>query len=217
MTFFNTAIPLLSRKRLEFTRPTSPDVQFIHVRVHNRTLFLSFYTRHDQACLLWGMISFSIFGAAQFALVDWITQATIASILTVVGVTGMAVLMGRFLRFDAIAWILYIWIVLMGMGIILTDAGLYYGWSFVLGSLCPLWLGLCGVGYTLTGWGMRSRLILGCGALHFLAILVLPWLTPWQPLATGLVIGGCVTALGELQWDANGVCEYQTHAPPDQD
>jgi hypothetical protein len=103
----------------------------------------------------------------------------------------------------------------MLIGTILTNLSLWYSWSTILIALCPLWLGLCAIGYLITGIGMRSRLLLLCSALHFLTIPLLPFTKSFQILLTGIIISACVTALAELQWDSNGVCNYQSlHFPP---
>ncbi|MBD1909071.1 MULTISPECIES: hypothetical protein [unclassified Leptolyngbya] len=122
----------------------------------------------------------------------------------------MAWLTWRYTHHDQLAWILYSWLALMLVGTILTDLGVWRPWGVMLVNLCPLWLILCGIGYFITALGMRSRLILLCSAAHFLAIALLPLFVTYQILLTGFVISGSAILLAELQWDSNGVCNYQS-------
>ena len=96
----------------------------------------------------------------------------------------------------------------MLLGAVVTDLSRFLGWGRVLGHVCHLWLGVSGVGYLITGWGMRSRAFLLFAAIHLLTLQLLPAVGPWQPLTTGLVISGCALLIAEIQWDANGVCGH---------
>jgi len=147
---------------------------------------------------------------AQFLPLSWTIQAGLATGLTGIGSLAMAWLAWRYTHLDQLAWILYTWLVLMVVGTVLTDLSVWNGWGTLLIRLCPLWLGLCGIGYFVTALGMRSRLILLYSALHFGAIALLPFFLPYQLLLTGTVISGSVILLAELQWDSNGVCDYQS-------
>lgn len=210
MAFFNPDIPLLSRKPAVTDLPTASQVWLVQWQVGSWLLWSSFYTRHDQACLGWGLLVAGIFAIAQFTPLSWLTQAIIATALTGLGCWVMAWLTWRYTTVEQLAWILYAWLGLMLLGTAVTDLSLWCSWGSVLMAICPLWLGLCGLGYLITGLGMRSRLILLCSGLHFLAIGLLPLVGTWQTLFTGLVISGAVLALAEFQWDSNGVCNYQT-------
>lgn len=210
MAFFNSETPLLCRKSPIANVTTALNVWQVQWHVGHATVWSSFYTRHDQACLIWGVLTAGIFAVAQFLPINWVTQTTIASILTGLGCIGMAWLAWRYTQVEQLAWILYTWLFLMVIGTIVTDLSVWLGWGMMLLRLCPLWLGLCGIGYLITGLGMRSRLILVCSGVHFLTIGLLAFVGPWQLLLTGLVISGWVMVLAELQWDANGVCDYQS-------
>jgi hypothetical protein len=96
MAFFNTEIPLLTRKPPVLETPLSPEILHIHWQLHDRTLWSSFYTRHDQACLYWGAITATIFAIAQFIPISWTTQALIASTLTTLGTLFMTRLTWRY-------------------------------------------------------------------------------------------------------------------------
>jgi hypothetical protein len=213
MAFFNTEVPILTRKPPVLEAPPSPEIWQVQWQLHSHLRWSSFYTRHDQACLIWGAITALIFSIAQFLPLSWTTQALIATSLTALGSLIMAGLTWHYTQVDRLAWILHTWLLLMILGTLLTNLSLWYSWNPILIALCPLWLGLCGIGYLITGLGMRSRLILLCSALHFLVLLLLPHIGR-QILLTGLTISASVTALSELQWDSNGVCNYRTPKPP---
>ncbi len=210
MAFFNSEIPLLSRKPAVALVPDSAKVWRVQWQIGSVILWSSVYTRHDQTCLGWGLLAASIFVIAQFLPLSWATQAAIASLLTGLGCLAMAWLTWRYTAVEQLAWILSAWLGLMLVGTLVTDLAIWCGWGRVLSEICPLWLGLCGIGYLVTGLGMHSRLILICSGIHFLTIGLLPWAGGWQTLLTGAVISGSVLALAEFQWDSNGVCNYQT-------
>jgi hypothetical protein len=212
MSFFNPEIPIFSRKQSADAIPDMPGVWRIHWCIGERTLWSSFYTRHDQACMLWSFLTAGIFAIAQFLPLSWTVQAIFSSVLTLFGVAGMVGLTWYFAQVERLNWVLYSWIALMLVGIFVTDLALFQHWGGVLLNVCPLWLGLSGIGYCITGIGMRSRMFILLGLLHGLAIWLLPLVAPWQQLTTGLVISLSVLSMAELQWDANGVCGYQTVA-----
>ncbi|MDX2239761.1 MAG: hypothetical protein NW224_03655 [Leptolyngbyaceae cyanobacterium bins.302] len=186
-----------------------PGLWRLHWQVNNRVIFSSFYTRHDQACLLWGIISAVIFTIAQYFSLDWTIQALIASTLTTGGIAGTILLTWRFAFLERLSWVLISWAALMLLGAIATYQGMFGGWYWVLMHICPLWLGLSGVGYLITSLGMRSRLFLLLSLVHLGAIALLPSFPSCKPLLTGLIISGSAFLIAEFQWDANGVCGYQ--------
>jgi hypothetical protein len=210
MAFFNSSVPLLSSKPPTDAVTVSPSIWRVHFSVINAVIWSSFYTRHDQACLIWGVLTAGIFAIAQVVPLSWTTLALIASILTGMGSIGMTWLAWRYTHVDQLAWILYTWLILMLMGTAITNLSVWHGWGLILCNLCPLWLTLCGIGYFITGIGMRSRLILLCSAMHFLSIGFLHLLPNYQLLLTGIVISSSAFLLAEFQWDSNGVCNYQT-------
>lgn len=206
MSFFNSEVPIITRKRSAYAIEDVPGLWRVHWQINSVTLFSSFYTRHDQACLLWGVISGGIFVAAQFLPVDWMSQAIFSSALTVVAIVGMVSLTWYFTAVERLTWILASWVILMLLGILVTDLSVFLGWGRVLVQICPLWLGLSAIGYWITGIGMRSRTFILIGLLHLFTIWILPYVGFWQPLTTGIIISGSVLYLAELQWDSNGVC-----------
>ena len=147
------------------------------------------------------MITAVIFFTAQFAPINWVTQATFWTILTVVGTVAMTVLTHFWVKVERLRWVLYAWIVLMLGGVALTDLGILWGWGIVLMHLCHLWLGLSAVGYICTGWGLRSRAFIMAGLFHVVGILILPYCIGWQFLATGLIMTANLLVFAETQWD----------------
>jgi hypothetical protein len=208
MIFFNPDIPIISRKQSEGDVQPLPGIWYVRWRIKHRTLFSSFYTRHDQACLLWSVLTATIFLVAQFLPMSWMTQAIAASVLTVIGTLGMVFLTGYLMQEKRLAIILCSWICLMLIGSGLTLFSLLLGWPLIMVNLCLIWLALTALGYFITAVGMRSRALFLCSILHLLAILGLPLISKWQPLFTGGIIAGTVFLLAELQWDSNGICNY---------
>lgn len=206
MTFFNPNAPLLCQKPNVIQLPDSPGLWRCHWQVGSLTLVSTFYTPFDQVCLIWGLISLLMFGAAQFLPISWITQAVWWSILSLMGIAFMVALTPPWLRTEGLGWVLDSWVSLMLLGLVLTDLGIFLGWGWVLMNLCPLWLGLVAIGYLSTGLGMRSRTLILTGLIHLLSIGILPHVSVMQFLATGVVMGGSSLILGVFQWDSFGSC-----------
>lgn len=208
--FFNPNLPLLRRKQSAFELQDAPGLWRVHWQLGPTTVVSTFYTRIDQACLLWGIISALIFITAQFAPLDWQIQALIGSGLTLAGTLGMIKLAQYCAGVEALSQVIAAWAVLMLFGLVITDVGVFWGLGSVLGSLCSLWLGISALGYCFTGLKMRSRMFLVVSLVHLLGIVLLPYIATWQFLVTGLLMGLSVSTLAELQWDSSGVCA--THA-----
>lgn len=205
-SFFNPNAPMLCRKQSLFDLPDMPGLWRCHWQIGSLTLLSTFYTRLDQACIAWGVISLIIFGTAQFFPISWLTQAVWWSALSLMGTVGMMILTPSWLRVEGLGWILNSWIILMLLGLLITDLGIFLGWGSVLMQLCPLWLGLVAIGYFCTGIGMRSRTLIIIGLVHLLSIVLVPYVGSWQFLTTGMVMGGSVLILAEFQWDSFGTC-----------
>ena len=204
--FFDFQIPVLRLKPSAFAIEDLPGLWRIHWQVGDRPIISTFYTRIDQACLLWGVISIAIFTTAQFFPLNWTFQAILWSVLTVVGTAAMHWLTEPWSRFQHFRWVLGWWAVLMVGGLVITDLSIFLSWGAVLVRLCPLWLILNGLGYIGTGFRMRSRAFITIALIHLLAIALLPYFAAWQFLITGLVIGISVLLVAELQWDSSGTC-----------
>jgi hypothetical protein len=206
MTFFNPNAPLLCQKQNVFELPDMPGLWRCHWQVGTITLVSTFYTRLDQVCLLWGVISLFIFVTAQYLPVSWMTQAIWWSALSVLGTVAMIALTPSWLREEGLGWVLDSWVFLMLFGVVITDLGIFLGWGAVLMHLCPLWLGLVALSYVSTGLGMRSRALILTGLVHLLGITVLPYAGAMEFLATGVIMGGSSLLLGVYQWDSFGTC-----------
>ena len=201
------SIPVLRAKQPELDIQDLCGLLRIQWQIGTIKLRSVFYTRIDQAFLLWGLIALIIFATAQFFPLSWVLQAYIWSSLTVVGTGAMITLTQFWARVEQLSWVVYTWAMLMVVGVVLTDLGIFAGWGFLLINLCPLWLGISALGYLLTGLGLRSRAFLGIGSIHLVGMALLPTLIGWQFLFTGVVIGGCLILLSELQWDMRGPIE----------
>ena len=213
MTFFNPAEPLVRSKQEALDFQDRQGLLRIHLQVGNKTLISSFYSRIDQAFIVWGWITAAIFINAQFLPVSWYVQAMFWSALTLVGTVGMVVLTHFWVKVERLRWVLYSWVALMLFGVVLTDLGLFLGWGLVLMNLCQLWLGLSTIGYFFTGVGMRSRTFLINGLVHLLGIGILPYVGSWQFLTTGLVMAGTLLLLAEVQWDMRSPIDYDVLTP----
>ncbi|MBZ8182156.1 hypothetical protein [Oscillatoria salina] len=201
MTFFNSAEPIFRRKQKELDFQDLQGLLRLQLRLKNTTFLSLSYTRIDQVFVLWGLVSATIFITAQFAPISWITQAIWWTILTIIG-TGMTIALTDFwVKVERLRWVLYTWVVLMLVGVGITDLGIFLGWGLVLMNLCNLWLGLCAVGYFCTGFGMRSRAFLLSGSLQLLGIAILPYFLGWQFVATGIIMAANLLIFAETQWD----------------
>lgn len=201
MVLFNSAEPIIRRKQHALDFQDRQGLLQLKLQISNKTLLNNAYTRIDQVFIIWGLITAIIFLTAQFAPIDWITQAIFWSVLTVIGSLGMAVLTYFWVKVERLCWLLYFWIALMIGGITITDLGIIQGWSFLLMNLCCFWLGLSAVGYFCTGWGLQSRAFIMAGLLHIVGILILPFCVGWQFLATGIIMTANLLIFAETQWD----------------
>lgn len=213
MSLFNFTKPLVSCKQEALDFQDRQGLLQIHLRVGDTTLFSAFYSRIDQVCIIWGLISAAIFITAQFLPLSWTLQAIIWSALTVLGTVGMVILTHFWVRVERLIWVLYSWVFLMLGGVILTDLSIFLGWGEVLMRLCPLWLGLSALGYMLTGLGMKSRTFLLTSLGHLLGIGLLPYVGGFQFLTTGVVMACSLLLLAELQWDMRPPINYDILTP----
>ncbi|KAM3093729.1 hypothetical protein ACKFKG_18435 [Phormidesmis sp. 146-35] len=204
--FFDLKTPLIRRKHSAFEIEDLPGLWRIHWQLGDTTVLSTFYTRIDQACLLWGLISAIIFITAQFAAIDWGTQAILWSGLTLIGTAIMVKLARRWTTIEPLNQVIAAWVILMLGGLVLTNLSVFLGWGQVLAQLCTLWLGLNALGYLYTGLKMRSRAFFLVALVHLLGIAALPYVGGWQFLTTGILIGFSSLLLAELQWDSSGVC-----------
>ncbi|MEM1254785.1 MAG: hypothetical protein AAGI69_20300 [Cyanobacteria bacterium P01_H01_bin.21] len=170
--------------------------------------FSSIYTRVDQVFALWGALALIMFASAQVLHASWQQMAVAWSGLTVVAVVGMVAMVRFWAKVERLMWLVYSWAMLMLLGTVITNWGVFGYVGPVLLNLCPLWLGLCAVGHGLTGWGIRSRTFLGLTVVHAIAALAITQLGTWQYAATGMLIGGSLLLLTQLQWDMRPPIKY---------
>jgi hypothetical protein len=97
-----------------------------------------------------------IFGTAQFFPVSWMLQAGLWSVFSLVGTAAMVSMTYSWVKIERLIWVLYGWVMLMLLGLLLTDLGIFLGWEKVLANLCPLWLGMSGIGYLGTAFAVRA-------------------------------------------------------------
>ncbi|MEG4502459.1 hypothetical protein QUA81_02300 [Microcoleus sp. F6_B4] len=163
--------------------------------------YSQFYICLDRTCLLWSLLLIPIFGTAQFFSVSWMLQAGLRSTLSLVGTASMVSWTYYWVKIERLTWVLYGWVILMLLALLLTDLAIFLSWGKVLANLCPLWLGMSGIGYLVTGLAVRSRALLATSLFHVLGILILPYTGAWYFLFTGAIMVFSLLVLAELQWD----------------
>lgn len=213
MSFFNPTEPILRSKQEEMDFQDRQGLLRLQLKIANKTLISTFYTRIDQVFVLWGLICTTIFLSAQFVPLSWVIQAKLWSMLTLVGTVGMIGLTHFWVKVERLRWVLYCWVVLMLTGVALTDLSIVFSWGTILMYLCPMWLGLSAIGYICTGIGMRSRAFTLASSLHLLGIVLLPYVGGWQFLTTGLVMGANLLLFAEVQWDMRPPIDYSLLTP----
>jgi len=216
MSFFNYSVPPLRRKQLNLDIQDLEGLWQVQFPLGKNRFYSTFYTRLDQACLLWSLLLIPMFGTAQFFSVSWMLQAGLWSVLSLVGTATMVSRTYYWVKIERVTWVLYGWVILMLLGLLLTDLGIFLGWGKVLANLCPLWLGMSGVGYFLTGWAVRSRALLTASLFHLLGILILPYTSGWSFLFTGAVMVFSLLVLAELQWDMRHPINHAALTPEQQ-
>jgi hypothetical protein len=201
MTFFNVTEPVLRRKQTALDVQDLCGLLKINIEIGNNQVFSALYTRIDQVLLLWGAIALAIFSCGQFLAISWITQAYLSSLLTLAAIAIMILFTHFWTKVEQLSWVMYFWSGLMLLSLSLTNLGIFGGWGLILLNLCPLWLASCGLGYVVTGFGLRSRLFILIGLAHLGGILLLPLITSWQFLFTGFLIASSLALLSAVQWD----------------
>lgn len=204
-SFLGNAL-LLNRKKISVDIQNLPGIWYINWQIRNITLFSTFYTRIDQACICWGVISAVIFATAQFLPISWSIQAVLWSALTLSGIVFMVRRTWVWVRLEGLRWLIYSWIFLMLVGLVITDLSIFFSWGQVLINLCNLWLGLSALGYFITGIGMGAPTFIITGVMHLLSMLMLPYVGNWQFLTTGIVMGLSILILAEFEWKASETC-----------
>jgi hypothetical protein len=202
MTFFDPSQPLLRRKQTELDIQDLQGLIRWRWQVNQRTVLSWLYTRIDQVFLLWGWVTGLIFLTPHlWPTVSWTDQALLWSVLTVVALGLMARLAWFWVTVEQLRWLVYSWGGLLLGGLALTDYGIWAGSGVILSHLCPLWLGVCALGYGAMGIGMGSRTFVLLAMLHAATLPVLTLVPAYQFLTTALVMAGSLFSLAEVQWD----------------
>lgn len=175
------------------------------------------FSELDQAFVLWGVVALAIFSTAQFSALSWTTQAYIDAVLTSAGIASTSQLTWRLACSERLRWVVVLWAVLMTGGMVATAYGIFGGVGVVLMNLCPLWLGLCAVGYLAMAVGLRSRSFSAASLVHGLAIAFLTFDPSWQFLNSGLVMASTLFFFSVVPWDmrateADELCGLQPKA-----
>jgi hypothetical protein len=159
------------------------------------------FSQLDQAFSLWGVITLIIFSLAQCSSLNWTTQALVDAALTGIGIAGSARLTWHLACSERLRWVVCLWAVLMAGGMIATAYGIFCGVGTILINLCPLWLGVCALGYLAMGVGLRSRCFTAASVVHGAAIADLALHPSWQFLTTGWVIALTLFFFSLFPWD----------------
>jgi hypothetical protein len=208
MAFFNSQEPFFRKKQEELDFQDRCGSLSLNYRLLGFNLSLGTYTRVDQVFLVWGVLCGIIFATAQFSTISWQTQAIVWSIATIIGAVVMVLLTNFWVKVERLAWVLYFWVGLVMIGIAITDLGIFQCWGSIMGNLCPIWLGLTGIGYLFTGIGTRSRSLIVAGFVHWLGIGILLYITALPFLATGIIMGLTCLVFAQVQWDMRSPIEY---------
>ena len=98
-------------------------------------------------------------------------------------------------------WVVILWAILILGGICLTCYGVFLPRGSILSNLCPLWLGVCVLGYGITSLGMRALALTIITSVHLLAIFLLQLVPEQQFFLTGIVMAGSLWVLAAWQWE----------------
>ncbi|MEM9219779.1 MAG: hypothetical protein AAGD25_36300 [Cyanobacteria bacterium P01_F01_bin.150] len=201
MTSFFQSGPIFRTKSLDTSRKKHEGAIYLPVFSPFGVLPSSYYTRIDQALLVWGTTVALIFIPAQFLYVDWQIQAILWSALSSLAVVTTYRLTWSSENYRHLRWVmqLWSWLVLFGVGV--SNYGIFGVQGWILGHLCDVWLGICGIGYFICAVGMRSRPLAIIGGIHSLTIVFISAVPQWMFLTTGLVMSCSLLLLAELWWE----------------
>jgi len=201
MSFFDDSVPPIRRKPTNLKLAPHEKLWDVTYSMGKHQFYSTFYTRPDGACLFWALLLIPIFVIPQFFSVSWRPMAVLSSGSGLVGLAMMVYFAHIWVKLQRVIWVLYCWVILIVMGLVLTDLAIFLGWGGVLINLCSLWLGLCAIGYWCTGLAVHSRAIIGVGFVHLFAIGILPYVGGWLFLFTGTVMVLSLLILAEFRWD----------------
>ena len=163
------------------------------------------FTYIDQAFILWGVASVAIFFIAQFSLLSWATQAVVDAAITGACIASTSSLTWKIAKEENLRWVVFLWAVLMAGGMALTAYGIFCGVGSILINLCPIWLGLCALGYTVMGMKMWSYSFTAAAIIHGIGIFSVSFVPSWQFLASGLIIALTLFFFSVVPWDMRSV------------
>ena len=201
MSFFDYSVAPFRRKLNYLDLDPQPKFWPVSWSIGQYQFYSTLYTSLDLAFLLWGLLLIPMFVTPQFFAVSWKVQAVLWSGLSLIGLAAMVHLAQDWVKIKGVSWTLGWWVILIFVGLFLTDLGIFLAWSGVLANLCSLWLGLIALGYGFTGLVVHSRAMIAMGFVHLGAILVLPYVGVWQFLFTGGVMEFSLILLAEFRWD----------------
>ena len=213
MTFFNYSVPPLRRKELNMDVQELEGLGQVQFPLGKDRFYSKFYTGLDRACLMWSLLLIPMFGTTQFFPVSWMLQAGLWSAIGLGGTAAMVSMTYSWVKIERLTWALYGWVILMLLGLVLTDLGIFLCGEKVLANLCPLWLGMSVIGYFGTGFAVRSGALLAASFFHLSGILILPYTGGWPFLFTGAVMVLSLLVLAELQWDMRHSINYAALTP----
>lgn len=159
------------------------------------------FTSIDQAFILWGAVSIVIFAIAQFSTVSWTTQAILDAAITGACIVCTSGLTWQVATIANLRWVVFLWAMLMTAGMVLTTYGIFCGVGSILINLCPLWLGLCALGYGVMGFKMRSYSFTSAALVHGIGIVSLAYFPAWQFFVSGLVMALTLFFFSVVPWD----------------
>ena len=155
----------------------------------------------DQAFLVWGAIALVIFSLAQFSPISWTTQAVLDAALTGVGIAKTSGLTWAIATEAKLRWVVLLWAMLMTAGSLVTVYGIFCSSALILLNLCPLWLGVCAMGYGAMAIGMKSHCFTAAFWVHLRAIVFLSHTANCQFFTSGLVIALTLFFFSIVPWD----------------
>lgn len=157
MGFFNESVPTLCCKQPVLDIQDLQGLWRVQWGYRDIVFRSTFYTRLDQACLLWGILCAVIFLTLQFCSINYFVQAALWSLLTLMATIATIYWTKFWVQVEQATWVLYCWAVLMILGLAVTDLVLWLQWGRGMLYLCSLWLGFNAVGYFCNGFALRSR------------------------------------------------------------
>ncbi|HLP91364.1 MAG TPA: hypothetical protein VK184_22625 [Nostocaceae cyanobacterium] len=201
MKFANYIKLPLCRKQKTVEIEKLTGVWLVNWKIGRISLYSTYYTCVDRACMLWILFILPMFITPHFFAVSWTLQAILWSILSLAGIGTMIILAYNWVKDKQVTWLLYSWTSLILIGLIITDLSIFLGWGEILVNLCSLWLILSAIGYLCTSVALRSLAFFLTAIIHCLVILILPYLIAWQFLLTGIFMAACLFILAEFRWD----------------